>query len=91
MELKSGVPTILIRNIRHVHNGRGSFEFTPKYYRDGSVVRYYLQIIKNSGDESKDFELPRVDPKLFMAVSIGTGDGSQFSLGLDSTIDLEIS
>lgn len=52
--------TIILKDIKHLHNGRGVFSFTPK------LGKYYtLQVKKAATDKGyKEFKLPVVNDNL---------------------------
>jgi len=95
IQVNAGSKTVVLNNIKHVNNGRSSFEFTPLYNGEGSssFVIYYLKIVKTAGEaSSKEFELPKVNKNQMLSVTFPSDDslfnlkaGYQLSMNVHST------
>jgi hypothetical protein len=90
IEVKAAARTVVVADIKHVNNGRSSFEFVPEVSAASSTgfVLYYLKVVRSEGDEGKEFALPEVDGTTTLSATIH-GD-SHLNLKFGDTLQLKL-
>lgn len=61
--MQKPVRTVIVKDIKHVHNGMSEFEFTPAYPgKDSKTFSMYFLSVSTAGDK-QEFLVPKMDPK----------------------------